>query len=243
MTIFAERLIFYKNIVAYRTTLTTLQENWIVRWAFFWMMLTIMIILLAWDDEGITLKLHSHGRLLARCLARNLQWEGVCSEVWNQTYTVYIWKWNVFLPEIRWRKPSLGFGPVFCPKLSEDQKKVFVQVVIEFCDRILFKSRVKVVTFSLLMPMGGYFRFLRKNWSQKVIKTGYFAYFACQIPRPIWLRYCFQLLESAFCLLILPQLLLFLSLSIWERKKAKCRFSQLKVARVNAASDIFYSRP
>ena len=41
------------------------------------MMLTIMIILLAWDDEGITFKLHSHERLLARCLARILQWEGV----------------------------------------------------------------------------------------------------------------------------------------------------------------------
>ena len=97
------------------------------------------------------------------------------------------------------------------------------------------------------MPMGGYFHFYCKNWSQKVIKTGYFAYFAYQwvgqIPRPIWLRYCFQLLESAFCLLILPQLLLFLSSSIWERNKAKCRFSQLKVVRVNAASDIFYSRP
>ena len=37
----------------------------------------------------------------------------------------------------------------------------------------------------------------------------------------------------------LSQLLLFLSFSIWHKKiKAKCRFSKLKVARVNAASSV-----
>ena len=29
--------------------------------------------------------------------------EGAVSEVWNQTEIVYIWNWNGFLPEIRWR--------------------------------------------------------------------------------------------------------------------------------------------
>ena len=56
--------------------------------SFFLMMLKIMIIFLALDDEGITLKLYSHGQLLARLVARNLQWGGAVSEVWNQTETV-----------------------------------------------------------------------------------------------------------------------------------------------------------
>ena len=38
------------------------------------MMLKIMIIPLALDDEGITLRLHSHGRLLVRLVASDLQW-------------------------------------------------------------------------------------------------------------------------------------------------------------------------
>ena len=54
------------------------------------MTLTIMIILLVWDDEGITLKLHSHGRLLARCLARNLQWEGVFKGVKPNLSSLYL---------------------------------------------------------------------------------------------------------------------------------------------------------
>ena len=62
-----------------------------------------MIILLAWDDEGITLKLHSHGRLLARCLARNLQWEGVFRGVKPNLNSLYL--------ELE------GF---FCPKLGEE---------------------------------------------------------------------------------------------------------------------------
>ena len=45
-----------------------------------------MIILLAWDDEGITLKLHSHGRLLAR----NLQWEGVFRGVKSNLNSLYL---------------------------------------------------------------------------------------------------------------------------------------------------------
>ena len=52
---------------------------------------------------------------------------------------------------------------VFCPKLIEDQKKekkVFVRVGIEFRDKILFKSRVKAVTFLLPMTMGGLFLLL-----------------------------------------------------------------------------------
>ena len=50
------------------------------------MTLTIMIILLAWDDEGITLKLHSHGRLLAR----NLQWKGVFKGVKPNLNSLYL---------------------------------------------------------------------------------------------------------------------------------------------------------
>ena len=64
------------------------------------MMLTIVIILLAWDDEGITLKLHSHERLLARCLARNLQWEGVFRGVKPNLNSLYL-ELERFLPEIR----------------------------------------------------------------------------------------------------------------------------------------------
>ena len=63
------------------------------------MMLTIMIILLAWDDEGITLKLHSHGRLLAR----NLQWEGVFRGVKPNLNSLY-----------------LELERFFCPKLGEE---------------------------------------------------------------------------------------------------------------------------
>ena len=37
-----------------------------------------MIIFLALDDEGITLKLYSHGQLQARLVAKNLQWGGGC---------------------------------------------------------------------------------------------------------------------------------------------------------------------
>ena len=40
------------------------------------MMLKIMIIPLALDDEGITLRLHSHERILAWLVARNLQLRG-----------------------------------------------------------------------------------------------------------------------------------------------------------------------
>ena len=45
-----------------------------------------MIMLLAWDEEGITLKLHSHGRLLAR----NLQWEGVFKGVKPNLNSLYL---------------------------------------------------------------------------------------------------------------------------------------------------------
>ena len=48
---------------------------------------------------------------------------------------------------------------VLRPKFDEDQKKEkksFNKAGIDFCNRILFKSRVRVDTFS--MPMGGYFR-------------------------------------------------------------------------------------
>ena len=38
---------------------------------------------------------------------------------------------------------TFGIGTILCPKLGEDQKKVFALVGIEFCDRILFKSKVK----------------------------------------------------------------------------------------------------
>ena len=54
------------------------------------MMLTIMVILLARDDEGITLKLHSQGRLLTRCLARNLQWEAVFRGVKPNLNSLYL---------------------------------------------------------------------------------------------------------------------------------------------------------
>ena len=70
------------------------------------MMLKIMIILLASDDEGTTLKLHSHGQLLARLVARNLQWVGLSRRC-----------------ETKLKQFTLGIGTVFCPKLGEGQKK------------------------------------------------------------------------------------------------------------------------
>ena len=62
----------------------------------------IMINLLAWDDQRITLKLHLQGRILARRVARNLKWEGGlfrrCDTILVQ-FTLEIG--TFFLPEIR----------------------------------------------------------------------------------------------------------------------------------------------
>ena len=71
------------------------------------MMLKIMIILLASDDEGITLRLHSHGRLLAKLVVRNLQWGGGLSR----------------RCEAKLKKFTIEIETVFCPKLGEDQKE------------------------------------------------------------------------------------------------------------------------
>ena len=82
--------------------------------------------------------------IILRRVARNLQWGGeAVSEVQNLTEAVYTWSRNGFFP-----------------KLVEDQKKVFSQVGMDFCNRILFTSKVKVVTFSLAMPMRGLFSIL-----------------------------------------------------------------------------------
>ena len=69
------------------------------------MMVKIMIILLASDDKGITLKLHLHGRLLARRATKNLEWG-----LFRSCGT----KLGQFTIEI---------GTVFRAKLDEDQKK------------------------------------------------------------------------------------------------------------------------
>ena len=164
----------------------------IVQWAFFWMMLKIMIILLASD-------------------------------------------WNVFLPEIRWRpkkndKWKKGLRPcwnrVLQPNSFQVQSNIPIAndngcAIFSFRAKIGLKSNKNRVFCILCMPMGD------------------------QTPLPQTPLATLLLLVVSIGILpfILPQLPLFLSLSIWERKKAKCRFSQLKLARVNAASDIFYSRP
>ena len=86
--------------------------------------------------------------------------------------------------EIKLKQFTFGIGTIFCPNLGEDQKKqkktVFIRVGIEFCDQILFKYRVKAVTFLLPMTMSGLFSLLDQKLVSKVVKTGYFAYSACQ---------------------------------------------------------------
>ena len=67
------------------------------------MMLTIMIILLAWDDEGITLKLHSHGRLLeVRVPSQEFAMGG-----------------GVQRCETKLKEFIFGIERFFCPKLGE----------------------------------------------------------------------------------------------------------------------------
>ena len=81
------------------------------------MMLTIVIILLAWDDEGITLKLHSHGRLLARCLARNLQWGGGVQSCETKLKQFIFGIGTFFLPEIRVKEAFTWIWSSFLPKV------------------------------------------------------------------------------------------------------------------------------
>ena len=79
-----------------------------------------MIILLASDEEGITLKLHSNGRLLARLVVRSLHWGG--GALFRRC-------------ETKVKQFTLGIGAVSCLKLGEDRerkKKLFAQVEIEF---------------------------------------------------------------------------------------------------------------
>ena len=62
----------------------------------------IMIIVLASDDQWITLKLHLQGRLLAKRVAWNLKWEGGCfggCDTKLVQFTLGIG--TFFLPEIR----------------------------------------------------------------------------------------------------------------------------------------------
>ena len=75
--------------------------------------------------------------------------------------------------ETKLKQFTLGIGTIFCPNLGEDQKKtVFARVGIEFCDRILFKYRVKAITFLLPMAMSGLFSLLEQKLVSKVVKTG-----------------------------------------------------------------------
>ena len=68
------------------------------------MILKVIIILLASDDEGITLKLHSQGRLLARLVAKNLQWG-----------------WGLLRRcETKLKQVTLAIGTDFFPKLGEE---------------------------------------------------------------------------------------------------------------------------
>ena len=84
------------------------------------------------------------------------------------------------------------------------KKKVFVLVGIEFCDRILFKSRVKVVTFSLLMPMGGIFSLLVQKLVLKSNKDRAFCILCMPMGRPNPPPHMATLLLSAVRIGILP---------------------------------------
>ena len=103
--------------------------------------------------------------------------------------------------ETKLKQFIFGIGTFFCPKLGKEslhldlvqffaqssvktKKKVFVQVEIEFYDRILFKSRVKVVTFSLLMPMGGIFSLLVQKLVSKSNKNSVFCILCMPMGRP-----------------------------------------------------------
>ena len=72
------------------------------------MMLKVMIVFLASDEEGITLKIHLHRRLLARHVARNLKWGG------RRVFRRYDTKLGQFM---------FGIGTVVCLRLGEDQRK------------------------------------------------------------------------------------------------------------------------
>ena len=114
------------------------------------MMLKVMIIPLALDDEGITLRLHSHGQLLAMLLARSLQWGGL--------------SWRC---ETKLKHFTLGIGTVFYLKLGEDptkgNQKVYARVGIEFCAQICFKYKAKAVTYLLPLTIGGVFLLLKQS--------------------------------------------------------------------------------
>ena len=62
----------------------------------------IMIILLASEDQRITLKLHLQGRLLARRVARNLKWEeGLSRRCDTKLVQFTLGIGTFFLPEVR----------------------------------------------------------------------------------------------------------------------------------------------
>ena len=69
---------------------------------------------------------------------------------------------------------TFGIGAVWCPKLNEDQKKGLRPGWDRFFAKFLVSPKVKLVTFSLLLSL-----LVQKSVS-KVLKTGYFAYSACQ---------------------------------------------------------------
>ena len=86
------------------------------------------------------------------------------------------------------------------------KKKVFVQVGIKFCDRILFKSRVKVVTFSLLIPMGwgGLFSLSEQKLVSKSNKNRVFCILCMPMGRPNPPLHMATLLPSAVRIGVLP---------------------------------------
>ena len=93
------------------------------------------------------------------------------------------------------KSSSPGFGPSFCPKLGVDQKEkmVIARVRIEFCDRILFQvqSQSSHILIANANGGGGLFSVLVQKPVSKVLKTGYFAYSACQ-----WGKACSLLLPG-----------------------------------------------
>ena len=134
------------------------------------MMLKIMIILLASDDQGITFKLHLLGRLFAWRVARNLKLGGGC--------------FGGVTPN--WDSLNLELKSFFCLKLGKDQKKEKKGVrprwdrvlqpssflirsqsghilianangsaIFAFRAKIGFKSNKNKVFCILCMPMGG----------------------------------------------------------------------------------------
>ena len=145
------------------------------------MMLKIMIIRLASDNEGTTFKLHSHEQPLARFVARNLQLGGCFGNV-SYTETVYTWNWNVFLIKVRCGPKKKDFRPRWDQVLRPNFLQVQPQsshvliasdngwAIFAFRAKVGFKNNKNRALCLLCTPVGS----------------------QTHLPRRPWQRYCFN---------------------------------------------------